>query len=629
MFIISICLFSTYFEPCKLSSPQSRLYVRQSVGAHVCETLCVCVFTYRRDQSIEIDGKIHSDGGHQQRQFTNMLTTQLAVFCVLIHLQVTFSTANNATTNINATASPFLPVANLSREKRGNETTFEQAELPPPETNQIFHVTPNDDTSNPSGPSWAERLFGTFLHHFMSVFQRTTPSPEAEAEETTSDATVVAKENNLREQTSTKKVTTRVFEANKVKTALLEGRTWNGDEIGLDDDEDFEDSDDIVHKLEKLTTPTEKPSELENEFLESACHMLNNSIGACQPTIYCMLQEPDQGKFAICPEDAKSNQVSQQVSSLPARVCCPPIHVSEQEMKQKFKDWLVEARTDMFAAGLPKHPDGRCGLVMVDQIEASDSELLRSKTPIEMNNKRIVDGRTVRPGEIPWMVQIYHQSQLICGGSIISKLHILTAAHCFSQSQTPEDYVVLYGDVFVGNGTSVNVASIKVHPRYRPPAIYGDLALLTLAEPIEFSEVVQPICLPGKKMLNKLMIGQTTTVAGFGDTKFQGPPAHTLQKVDVKVIEPSFCDRNYQRLAESDKRFPDGIGPSLICAGKKAGKKDACQGDSGGGLTLTYHKANYLVGIVSFGYRCALPKFPGIYTAVAHFNHWIFDNIST
>lgn len=62
----------------------------------------------------------------------------------------------------------------------------------------------------------------------------------------------------------------------------------------------------------------------------------------------------------------------------------------------------------------------------------------------------------------------------------------------------------------------------------------------------------------------------------------------------------------------------------MLCAGFPEGGKDSCQGDSGGPI---FTADNVLVGIVSFGYRCALARSPGVYARTSGVKAWITENI--
>ena len=72
------------------------------------------------------------------------------------------------------------------------------------------------------------------------------------------------------------------------------------------------------------------------------------------------------------------------------------------------------------------------------------------------------------------------------------------------------------------------------------------------------------------------------------------------------------------------------IDDSLMCTGLKEGGRDACKGDSGGGLLYQEEDSGHWVevGIISSGYKCGLPRVPGIYTRVATFSGWIQKQVS-
>jgi len=95
-----------------------------------------------------------------------------------------------------------------------------------------------------------------------------------------------------------------------------------------------------------------------------------------------------------------------------------------------------------------------------------------------------------------------------------------------------------------------------------------------------------------------------------------------LQQLVVQIIEPNVCHRKDWYGTTFDPQL-------MICAGYKGGKKDSCTGDSGGPLQCLYTGDGTwkLAGVVSWGYRCAMAKKPGVYTRISTFHDWIEKHV--
>lgn len=52
------------------------------------------------------------------------------------------------------------------------------------------------------------------------------------------------------------------------------------------------------------------------------------------------------------------------------------------------------------------------------------------------------------------------------------------------------------------------------------------------------------------------------------------------------------------------------------------------QGDSGGPLMLPVEFSYYAIGVVSYGWKCAEPGFPGVYSRTDKFLDFIRDNLN-
>lgn len=66
---------------------------------------------------------------------------------------------------------------------------------------------------------------------------------------------------------------------------------------------------------------------------------------------------------------------------------------------------------------------------------------------------RIVGGHETSANEYPWMVGLYRNKRLYCGGALVSNRHVLTAAHCIHNFERKEIqiYIGMNGTCWMTN----------------------------------------------------------------------------------------------------------------------------------------------------------------------------------
>jgi len=235
---------------------------------------------------------------------------------------------------------------------------------------------------------------------------------------------------------------------------------------------------------------------------------------------------------------------------------------------------------------------------------------------------RIVNGTETEVNEYPWQAAMVYKysSSVFCGASVIGSKHILTAAHC---TQAVTDYNINYQVLLGAHGLTSSASSEErfnavrfiQHKDYDGSTYDTDIAIIVLAGSIDFtSSQIRPVCLPDNDSDDYDSV--TATVSGWGTLESGGSQPDVLMEVDVPTMSNSDCRNSYG----------NAITDNMLCAGYDEGLRDSCQGDSGGPLIYNSGSGYTLIGVVSWGYGCASPGYPGVYARVTQYLSWISTN---
>ncbi|XP_056640963.1 transmembrane protease serine 9-like [Diorhabda sublineata] len=227
---------------------------------------------------------------------------------------------------------------------------------------------------------------------------------------------------------------------------------------------------------------------------------------------------------------------------------------------------------------------------------------------------RIMGGENVSPPHsYPYQAAIYtttSKQQSFCGGTLIEKNWILTAAHCVNDN-------FLYATIFLGSHDISNTQEegrqvyysdkVYVNDGFDPATLQNDIALIKLSQSATLDNYVNLVNISSDLDTYN---GISATILGWGTTETTSV-SNILKKVEVIVLSNDECK-------STNDAYNLVIQDTHLCT-SGMGIKGSCTGDSGGPLIID----DIQIGVVSFGPIDCATGYPSVFTRVSEFNDWI------
>ncbi|KAH8342371.1 hypothetical protein KR059_003658 [Drosophila kikkawai] len=207
-----------------------------------------------------------------------------------------------------------------------------------------------------------------------------------------------------------------------------------------------------------------------------------------------------------------------------------------------------------------------------------------------------------------------------CGGTLISKRTILTAAHCFRKPNI-HAIKIYFGAVDISNKDEINQhrlvvkrSNVVVHQEYNKFKEYNDIALIRLPVDVAFDEYIKPAKLPQPGEVYP----SEAIASGWEAIKDSGKPIYDpkLRYLRFQILSHAECKEQLRG---------NFLVSSRICL--EPSENSSCIGDSAGPLVVRHNGDSVLLGLSSnVATKNCAEKSPANYTRVASYLDWIHEN---
>ena len=190
-------------------------------------------------------------------------------------------------------------------------------------------------------------------------------------------------------------------------------------------------------------------------------------------------------------------------------------------------------------------------------------------------NPGIFGGEDADIHEFPYLVALIYNGTRRCGGSLINKNWVLTAAHC--EYPIDDTFLIEYGSTNLkisGDNGHFGYPELFIkHENFSTDTILNDIALIKLKNPIVtgFHNTFANLPVPGAIYST----GTPSIVAGWGIWSYINDTIPPLQKLDTEIWHHKDCRSMFEKDALPEVVF---VHSTNICAAMSEVSKAHCNG---------------------------------------------------